>query len=118
MSIKSVREPTKEEQKNLVPAIIGLSLAFAVGTLAIYFMFFNKDVGECLYQEANFWTQKSVAQHNLIIKMFEHIFKRDYMKSKLEGIGISALLSLTIDIVVGIPYALYLNTLQEERLSR
>ena len=40
------------------------------------------------------------------------------MKSKLEGIGISALLSLTIDIVVGIPYVLYLNTLQEERLSR
>ena len=93
-------------------------MAFAVGTLAIYFMYFNKEVGECLYQEANFWNQKSVTQHNYIIEIFETIFKRDYMKSKIEGISISALLSLVIDTTIGIPYALYLNKTQEEQLSR
>lgn len=40
------------------------------------------------------------------------------MKSKIEGISISALLSLVIDTIFGIPYALYLNKTQEEQLSR
>lgn len=118
MSIKSVREPTEKEKEYLIPTLIGLGLAFAVGTLAIYFLYFNKEVGESLYLEANFWTQKSVAEHNYVIKIFESIFKRDYMKNKLEGISFSALLSLIIDIVVGIPYSIYLINKQEEGLIR
>lgn len=121
MSIKSVREPNEEEKSSLVPTLVGLGLAFAMGTLAIYFMYFNEEVGRNLYMETNFWAQKSVAEHNYIIQIFETIFKRNYMKSKLEGIGVSALLSLVIDVVLGIPYSLYLKLYfknQEEGLKR
>lgn len=121
MSIKSVREPTEEEKSNIMPTLVGLGLAFAIGTLAIYFMYFNKEIGQSLYTEATFWTQKSVAEHNFIIQIFEMIFKRDYMRTKLEGISVSALLSLTIDIVLGIPSSLYFNSTlknQEKDLNR
>lgn len=107
MKIKNVRKPTKKESK-IVPLVILLSMTTAIITALAYFThFYRFDVGQSMYLAKNIWSGKSIATHNLVVQLFEAIYGRDYMLSKLEALPISLGLSVVSEALTGIVYSGY-----------
>lgn len=102
MEIKNIRKPKKSEKSKLIPILIAYGICTAILTTIIYIGWFNKPVGESLYIPVSFWTMKSNATHNALIELFEAVFGRDYMKSRLEGISFSTVLAGIISLTVPI----------------
>lgn len=100
MEIKNVREPKKEEKIGIIPQLVIFGISTAVVTLVVYLLDFKADLGESLYVAEKILPNKSIATHNAIIKLFENIYGRDYMLSKLEGLSVSALVGAIFNILI------------------
>lgn len=102
MKIKGVREPDKEEKKSILPKLALIGATTAILTCLFYFTtFFTKDLGESMYLANNFFNMKSIAEHNALIKLFELMYGRDYMLSRLEGLPVSAVASVLFEALAG-----------------
>ena len=96
MEIKNIREPNEKEKSELVPKAILLGVTTAILTTVIYmidFHYFEKLI-----------LSKTVAQHDMVVEVFEFFYKRDYMLNKLEGLSISVVMSIISQLVVGAFY--------------
>ena len=107
MKIKSVREPNEKEKSELIPKLALYSSVSAILTVIFYVMGFTGPLEESMYITDNFLAMKTAAEHNLIIKVFEFFYHRDYMLSKLEGIPISALLGIVTTAVFALGIEVY-----------
>ena len=100
MRIKNVRKPNEEEKK-LTPILITFGISVIVVTAIIYVVDFNSiNIGENLYINSNI-SNREIANHNFIAQLFELIYHRNYMTSKLEGITVSALISMVANLAIG-----------------
>lgn len=112
MQIKNVREPNEEEKKSILPKLILLGVTTAIVTSVIYLITFNSmDIGESMYLAGKIASTKSAAEHDIIVKLFETIYDRDYMLNKFEGVSISALASIIAEVACGIIYKAH-NTIK------
>lgn len=105
MQIKNVREPSQKEKIGIVPKLVTLGVLTAILTSVIYICTFsNMDIGESMYLAGKIISSKAAFEHDLVIKLFEAIYGRDYMLDKFEGIPISVLASIICEAVVGVIY--------------
>lgn len=108
MQIKSVREPNEEEKQSIIPKLVLLGVTTAIVTSVIYLITFHSmDIGESMYLAGKIASTKTAAQHDIIVKLFETIYGRDYMLNKFEGLSISALVSLVAEAACGIVYKVH-----------
>lgn len=105
MKIKNVREPNEEEKKNVIPKLMLFGVTTAIVTSVIYLLtFYSMDIGESMYLAGKIASTKTAAQHDIIVKVFETVYGRDYMLNKFEGVSISALISIIAEVACGIVY--------------
>jgi len=112
MEIKNVREPSEEEKESLLPKLVLFGITTAILTTVIYLVGFQYGtVGESLFI-AEKVASKEAAYHDLLMKLFEFVYGRDYMLSKLEGLPISAMAAVASETVIGVIYKGY-QTVEE-----
>lgn len=108
MQIKNVREPNEEEKQSIVPKLMLFGVTTAIVTSVIYLITFHSmDIGQSMYLADKIASTKTAAQHDIIVKLFEMVYGRDYMLNKLEGISISALTSIIAEAACGIVYKVH-----------
>ena len=84
MEIKNIREPNEKEKSELVPKAILLGVTTAILTTVIYMIDFHYfDINESLYLSEKLILSKTVAQHDMVVEVFEFFYKRDYMLNKV-----------------------------------
>ncbi len=105
MKIKNVREPSDEEKKNILPKVILFGVTTAIVTSVIYLItFYSMDIGESMYLAGKIASTKTAAEHDVMIKLFEAVYGRDYMTNRFEGLSISFLASIVAEAACGIIY--------------
>lgn len=105
MQIKNVRDPNQKEKNEILPKLALMSITTAILTCIFYFTtFFTKDIGESMYLASNFFNMKSIAEHNALVKLFELMYGRDYMLSRLEGLPVSIVASILFNALAGTIY--------------
>jgi len=108
MKIKNVREPNQEEKESIVPILITFGITTAILTAIIYLMTFHfMEIGESMYLAEKAISKKTALQHDQVVKLFEAIYKRDYMRNKLEGIPVSVLASIIAEGFCGMIYKVH-----------
>ncbi len=108
MQIKNVRNPNEEEKKNIIPKLIYFGVITAIMTGVVYLMTFHyKDIGESMYLTGKIASTTTAAENDLIIKLFETIYGRDYMVNKFEGVPVSFLISIIAETIVGLLYKIH-----------
>lgn len=100
MKIKRVRKPNGKEKEELIPKLVLYASTTAIVSILIYIMTFTGPLEESMYVVGKVIPNKSAAQHDLIIKVFEFFYKRDYMLNRLEGVPISALVGIVATAVI------------------
>lgn len=103
MKIKNIREPNEEEKNSIIPKLILFGVVTAIITLAIYFLDFHfMEIGESMYLKDKIISSNFAAEHDILIKLFEAVYGRDYMTNKFEGLTISAIASIVGETAIGL----------------
>lgn len=108
MKIKNIREPDKKEKQEIIPRLMAFGISTLLVAGVIYITSFNKEIGESLYIDlaSHWYAAKEVINHNLLVKVFEFIYGRDYMLSRLEGLSVAGGLSVILNLCGAAAYEL------------
>lgn len=108
MQIKQVRDPNEEEKNNIIPKLLLFGTTTVIITALIYLIDFHfYDIEESMYITQNIISSRLAAEHNLVIQLFEKFYGRDYMLNKLEGLPVSAIISIVAEAAIGLIYKVH-----------
>ena len=108
MQIKQVRDPNEEEKNKKIPKLQHFGTTTVIITALIYLIDFHfYDIEESMYITQNIISSRLAAEHNLVIQLFEKFYGRDYMLNKLEGLPVSAIISIVAEAAIGLIYKVH-----------